>query len=80
MFSILLYILSTVTVFREEQQLTSLTNFNMTQFYTHLWPQSGEFYTKIGRFPIFYKNIRIFIFFARKLPKSNFFSRLNSDI
>ena len=25
-------------------------------------PQSGEFYTKIGRFPIFNKNIRIFIF------------------
>ena len=42
--------------------------------------QSGEFYTKIGRFLIFYENIRIFIFFFGSYLSPIFFSRLNSDI
>ena len=41
----------------------------------------GESYTKIGKFPTFNKEVRIFlVVFIRKLPKASFFSRFNPKI
>ena len=45
-----------------------------------LWPQSGEFYTKIGTFPTFYKEIFLPFYSKATVPKANFFPRSNSKI
>ena len=53
-------------------------------FPCHKWlayrRQSREFCTKIGTFPIFNKEVRIFFLYTRKLQKATFFSRLNFEI
>ena len=46
----------------------------------HAHAPSGEFYTKIGTFPTFYKEVQKFFFLLGSYRKPVFFSRLNSEI
>ena len=45
-----------------------------------LHTQSGEFYTRIGTFPTFHKEVPIFSFSRGSYQKPTFFSQLNSKI